>query len=69
MLEIIEMVSIESLKRYLFGHPNPISGIISGSLVRLLVGKSYHKKRKMVIVCQLMIQLIIALIGFGQPKR
>ena len=46
MLEILEMVSIESLKRYLFGHANPISGIISGSLVRLLVGKSYHTKPK-----------------------
>ena len=44
--------------------------LLVGSLVALLVGKSYTiQNRKLAIVCKLMIQLIIRLIVFGWAKR
>ena len=46
-------------KPYLFARLNPITAIENCTI----------KNRKMVIVCQQMIQLIIALIWFWQPKR
>ena len=48
-----------TVKLYLFARLNPITAIENCTI----------KNRKMVIVCQQMIQLIIALIWFWQPKR
>jgi hypothetical protein len=52
-----------NLKPHLFAHPNPISAIISWITSWTI---SWHtiQNRKMVIIGQLVIQLIIALIGF-----
>ena len=45
------------LKPYLFAHPNPINAIISW----IISWTDTIQDRKMVIACQLIVQLIIAL--------
>ena len=55
------------LKPYLFTHPNPINAIISWIISWAISWQiiPYKIERWLYVVCQLIVQLLIALIGFG----